>query len=419
MGGVSGTALVVGAGITGVSAAEWLRRDGWTVTLIDRVAPGDPAQTSYGNAGLIARGSIVPVATPGLALKAPKMLLDPMSPLFLRWSYLPRLLPWLVPFLRNGRKERMLEIVRALADIATDSVDRHLALARGTAAEAFIRTGRYVYAYPDRAAYEADLTGHALRREYGMDHEVLTGDALRAFDPALSPGLGVGAVYEDHGWIDSPGGYVAALAEHFARNGGAVERAEVVDIAPTEGGAAVTLAGGRRIEADKVALAAGVWSRRFAERLGHACPMIAERGHHVMYREPSAQPPCPIMISSGKFLLTPMRDGLRAAGTTEFAPIDAPENPAALAMLRAQVKRAYPGLTAAAEETWMGRRPTTVDSLPMIGAAPNAPHVLFAFGAQHIGLTLGPRIGRLTADIAAGRRPNVDLSPFRPDRFDR
>ena len=86
---------VIGAGIVGVSAAEWLRRDGHEVTLIDRIEPGSPEQTSYGNAGILASGGIVQVAVPGLPAKAPRMLLDPLGPLHLRWSYLPRLMPWL------------------------------------------------------------------------------------------------------------------------------------------------------------------------------------------------------------------------------------------------------------------------------------------------------------------------------------
>ena len=108
--------IVIGAGITGVCCAEWLRREGWSVTLVDRIRPGDPAQASYGNAGVLARNAIIPLSVPGLLREVPRLLLDPDSPLFLRWSYLPRLLPWLVPFLRNTRKYRFEKAVAALAE---------------------------------------------------------------------------------------------------------------------------------------------------------------------------------------------------------------------------------------------------------------------------------------------------------------
>ena len=66
----------------------------------------------------------------------------------------------------------------------------------------------------------------------------------------------------------------------------------------------------------------------------------------------------------------------------------------------------------------MGRRPSTTDSLPLIGSSPKAPSVLLAFGAQHVGLTSGAKTGRLVADLVAGRRPNEDIAAFSPSRFD-
>ena len=159
---MSKSIIVIGAGITGVSSAEWLRRDGWDVTIIDRIDPGHPDQTSFGNAGLIARGAIIPVSTPRLFFKAPAMLLNPNSPLYLRWSYLPRLAPWLVPFLRNGNERKVTEIAAALAALTNDSVDQHQALASGTSAAAFIHTGEYVNLYPQKSEYLARNMGSIL-----------------------------------------------------------------------------------------------------------------------------------------------------------------------------------------------------------------------------------------------------------------
>ena len=128
------TAIVIGAGITGVAAAEWLRRDGVRVTLVDRIDPGSDGQTSYGNAGLLARSAVLPLSEPGMMWTALKMLADRDSPLFLKWRYLPRLAPWMLPFLMNGQTRRMMPIVDALTSIVTDSVDQHEALAKGTKA---------------------------------------------------------------------------------------------------------------------------------------------------------------------------------------------------------------------------------------------------------------------------------------------
>ena len=105
------TVAVIGAGIVGVSTAIWLLRDGHDVILIDRKGPGEG--TSHGNAGLLASSGLVPVNTPGILGKAPKMLLNRNEPLFLKWSYLPRLMPWLLPFLRRATLEDVRHRARA------------------------------------------------------------------------------------------------------------------------------------------------------------------------------------------------------------------------------------------------------------------------------------------------------------------
>lgn len=407
-------AVVVGAGISGVASAIWLQRAGVEVTLVDRVRPGDPAQTSFGNAGILARCAVVPVSVPGLMAKAPGMLLDPNSPLFLRWSYLPKLLPWLVPFLRNGKKERVEAIVQALEPLTGDSVDQHMALAKGTGAEKYIRQGDYIYLYRSRADFEADGFGMALRAAHGFEPELREEGALREADPALSAAYTFGAAFTEHGWIGAPGPYVAALAAHFEEAGGTFRQAEVADVAEGR----VTFAGGEQVVADKVVLAAGIWSRKLAERLGHRVNMEAERGYHVMLENPSAKPPVPYMVADAKFAAVPMDQGLRCAGIVELGGTKAGPSQVPIDLLKNRIREVYPGLSWDREETWLGFRPSTVDSLPMVGASPKAPGVIFAFGAQHVGLTMGPRVGRMVAGIATGATPNVDMTPYRVDRFD-
>lgn len=406
-------AIVVGAGIAGVSAAEWLRREGWRVTLIDKAPPGDPGAASFGNGGILSRSGIVPVPGPGLLAKAPGMLLDPDGPLFLRWRYLPRLLPFLVPYLRAGRESEVRRIAGALAGLLGDCVDQHRALAAGTGAEGFIRSGDYGFLYRDRAGFERDAFGHGLRRAHGFEAEEIGRAEIEARDPALAPDWRFAAIYRDHGWIEDPGGYVAALAEHFAREGGAVRRGEVVEISP-EG--KVTLQGGASMRAEKVILAAGVWSRAIARKLGLKMPLESERGYHLMLEGASSKPAHPWMVVEAKAVTTPMRDGLRLAGVVEFGGTEAGPSRAPGELLRRAVPRIWPGLEWERESVWMGHRPATPDSLPMLGPVPGAPALVMATGGQHVGMTAGPRMGRMAARAAAGGG-NEDLSAFDPGRF--
>lgn len=413
---MSKSIIVVGAGITGVSSAEWLRRDGWQVTLIDRIEPGHPDQTSFGNAGLIARGAIVPVSVPGLFATAPAMLFNPSSPLYLRWSYLPRLLPWLIPFLRNGNVEKVKKIAAGLVALTDDSVDQHLAISAGTPAASFIHKGEYVNLYRTKTDYDKDPLSSSLRKTHGFDPDYIHRNEILERDPNIGPSYTFGTVYKDYGWITSPGDYVAALFGHYQSQGGNFVRGEVADIIAGDT-PSVTLKGGEVLRGDKIVLSAGAWSGKLAKTLTPRVKLEAERGYHVSMFNPNFTAPNPYMITDSKFVMTPMNGFLRAAGIVEFGGLDAPASQAPIKLLRKQMKVVYPALEFEYDEVWMGRRPTTPDSTPVLGESKSAPNLIHAYGGQHIGLTIGPRLGKMVADIASQRRTNIDISAYDVDRF--
>jgi D-amino-acid dehydrogenase len=412
----TGMTLIVGAGITGVCVAEWLRRDGWSVMLIDPVQPGSPQQTSYGNAGLLSRTSVMPIATQSLVRQLPSMLRDPSSPLFMRWSYLPRLLPWLVPFLRSASVERVEQISLALSALTFDANEQHLALARGTPAEAYLRRGELVSLYRDRQAYDGDALTRRTREKFGLVPELLNREGILARDPNIGPAYQFATVFDDYCWLSSPAAYLAALFEHFLRNGGCYRRSRVISVAP---GTApqLTLEDGETLTADTIVLASGAWSKTLARTAGIRVKLEAERGYHVALHSSAYRAPQPYFVIDAKFVLTPMDDALRAAGVAEFGGLDAPPSKRPVELIKEGVRRVYPGLDFDIGQSWMGSRPTTPDSLPVIGASELAPNILHAYGGQHIGLTIGAKVGRIVADLARRRRPNLDLRPYRPDRF--
>lgn len=410
------TALIVGAGITGVCAAEWLRRDGWTVVLIDPIQPGAPEQTSYGNAGLLSRTSVLPIATPSLLRNLPSMLLDPNSPLFLRWSYLPRLLPWLLPFLRSAKGERVGEISLAIAALTFDANEQHLSLVRGTPAAAFIRRGDLVSLYRNRQAYDGDVLTRQTREQFGLVPGLLDRKDILARDPNIGPAYQFATVFDDFCWLTSPGAYVASLFEHVMRNGGHFRRSRVVSLEPGTS-PRLLLDDGQTLAGDTIVLASGAWSGKLARTAGVRVRLEAERGYHVALHSSDYRAPHPYFVMDAKFVLTPMEDALRAAGVAEFGGLDAPASRQPVNLIKAGVRRVYPDLDFEIGQSWMGHRPTTPDSLPVIGETEGAPNILHAYGGQHIGLTIGAKIGRIIADLAGRRRSNLDLRPYRPDRF--
>jgi D-amino-acid dehydrogenase len=123
------------------------------------------------------------------------------------------------------------------------------------------------------------------------------------------------------------------------------------------------------------------------------------------------------MVASGKFVATPMDGRIRLAGIVEFGGLDAPPSRAPFELLRKNARAALPGVTWKEEIEWMGHRPAPADSIPIIGEVPGISGAYMGFGHHHIGLTGGPKTGRLLAQMIAGRTPNTDTSVYAPARF--
>ena len=128
-------------------------------------------------------------------------------------------------------------------------------------------------------------------------------------------------------------------------------------------------------------------------------------------------PPSPYMINDLKLAVTPMENGLRFAGRVEFSGIDSLESKKQFNIIRSGIKKIYPSLTWEEEDIWSGQRPSTSDSLPVLGNSKQNKNLFFAFGSQHVGITIGPKIGKITSDLIVGRKPNISLSQFSHDRF--
>lgn len=406
--------VVIGAGIVGLSTAIWLRRAGRDVTVVDKGKPG--MGTSYGNAGIIAACGIAPVTAPGLTRKGPLLLLDPNFPLFLRWSYLPRLAPWLRKYLSHANEADTRRISEGLRTIVCDSVEQHKALIKGTGAEHWITDSDYCFGYSDRAMFEADAFVLGLRREAGFVPELIEGNAVQDYEPALAKSVGLLAVMKDHAYVRAPHKYVQALAQVLLAEGGALKQAEVREVELDTGQIKAVITDQGRMECDKAVIATGVWSKPLAKKLGLNVPLESERGYHIVFKNPSITLNNPIMLATGKFVATPMEDGLRCAGIVEFGGLKAGPSKAPLKLMRKQVKKNFPTLEFDGVEEWMGHRPAPTDSLPLIGEIGGS-GVYAGFGHHHIGLTGGPKTGRMIADMIALGGSNLDTSPFDPLRF--
>ncbi len=406
--------VIVGAGIVGAATAIWLKRSGFDVTLVDKATPG--MATSYGNGCILASCSIVPVTGPGLIKNSPGYLADPNFPLFLRWSYVPKLIPWLVKYLSHANAKDAERISKGLTTIVGDSLEQHQSLAAGTRAEKWVQSSLYSFAYADRAAFDADAFTWKLRAEAGFVPELVEGAAVQEVEPILGANTQLLAVLKNHGFILNPASYVQDLVAVLADLGGRFVQAEVKDFDLSGGHVSAVETTQGRIECDEVVISSGIWSVPLMKKLGLNVPLEAERGYHVTLKDPSMRPNNPMMLTAGKFVATAMDQGIRCAGVVEFGGLSEKRSKAPLNLLRRKVKEVFPNLEYASDEEWLGFRPAPSDSLPLIGQVRNT-GIYTAFGHHHIGLTGGAKTGRMIAELISGTHPNIDMAAFSPMRF--
>lgn len=406
---------IIGAGIVGVSTAIWLQREGHHVTLLDKLGPA--GGTSYGNGGVLASCACVPVTVPGLIKKAPAMVLDKRSPLFLKWSYLPQLLPWLIKYLRHANADDTRRIAAALHGIVGDSLADHQALARGTGAEKWIVPCDYLYLYKDRRAFEADKFDWSLRRSLGIGWEELEGEGVQAYDDSFTGNLEFAVKLGNHGRIADPGRYVKDLAAHVVASGGDLKIANVERFNSKNERITSVVTDKGELHFDEFVITTGAWSGPFAKQLGITIPLESERGYHVELWNPSFMPKSPVMHTSGKFVITPMEGRLRLAGIVEFGGLVAGPSKAPYNLLLENIKKALPDLTWKEMTHWMGHRPAPSDSIPVIGPSPCFKNGWMGFGHHHIGLTGGPKTGQLLASMISNTRLNLNLASYAPVRF--
>ena len=406
---------VIGAGMVGVCCGLYLQNQGFSVEIVDKGRPGEGA--SSGNLGNLGIASCPPFATPGIVKQVPGMLFKSDSPLRIRWRYLPSLLPWFVAMARASKAERVEEIASArqsLLDKVHDALDP--LIAEAGAAELIGSTG-LLFTFESEKAYQGSHYAFDLRARNGVKQELLDGHEARQLEPSLTKDVVRAWFIPDLSHTADPEALVKSLAELFRRKGGSFLRRTVTGFEAGSAGVERILTDQDPLDAHNVVIAAGAFSRRLAKSLGTSLPLAAERGYHTVFHDAPMKMRVPVISVDRKLAVTPMRRGVRAGGFAEFAATDAPPDMRLARLARKNAEELFPELRSDAHSEWMGARPSFPDSIPVIGRSPKHRNAWFAFGHDHLGLTMGAITGRMISEMAAGKTPSVDPEPFKPERF--
>jgi D-amino-acid dehydrogenase len=407
--------LVIGAGVAGLSAALYLRRAGHAVTVLDPSPPAGGA--SFGNAGMISPDTAVPIALPGMLRQVPGWLVDPLGPLSVRPRYFPRALPWLLRWVEASRMSRVLAISDAMRALHRDAFECWRELLGADRFHALIRRAGMVHVWESETESPTAALERKLRERHGIASEALGPDELRQMFPGIARTIRRGVLVPGNGYTVSPARLVRTLGELLLEAGGRIEAERALKIIPREEGGYALMTNVAYRRAKVVVLAAGAWSGRLLAPLGVRVPLETERGYHVTLPSPGIELSTTLSNKTRSFGVTPMEEGLRVAGTVEIAGLDAPPDERRAEALLTQLRHMFPAVETRDHRLWMGFRPSTPDSLPILGEAPGRRGLYLAFGHGHFGMTGGPPSGRLVARLVAGADPGIDPAAYAPTRF--
>ena len=388
--------------------------------MLDSAEPG--RATSYGNAGFIALDHLLPLARPSTLKRVPKMLMDRDGPLTVHPPSLPWLMPWMARFARAAYSPaEVRKGVDAFVPLMAEADIAWKAEIQASGLGELFKTKGALYVYQSEAAFAAGEEERALQRSKGTEFEIVDGNRARALAPGLSDRI-VRGVYYSHGvHTINPYKVVAALAERFAADGGTILRGRVRGFG-RDGAHGVNRVTSveitdRSLPAGAVVIAAGRASGELTRLLGFNAPLVAERGYHVMLAPDNVRFDLPVSPAERGFVITPMEEGLRVAGTVELAAPHQPPSWHRADLLVRHLKDTFPGVGGAELSRWIGERPTLPDFRPAIGRAPRLANVYCGYGHQHVGLTLATATGRLIARQMAGEELPDAIKACDPGRF--
>ena len=404
---------VIGAGIIGVCIAHFLRKNGHEVILYDQNEPG--TQTSFGNAGLFASHECVTANSPQLWKNLPSMMFNKNSPVVIDWFHVLKHLPWVIRFLRNCTTARVEHIAKSLSDFSRHSVLAYEEIFNDVDVSNNIIHKEPIFIYESKKLFEQNQYAFNLRKKYNVHFDIISKEDIAKMEPNLKPIYYKGIVLKGESFTRSPLQITQKIFDNFIKNGGYFIKSKIESIHKMNDSLFLKC-NTKEQQFNKIVIAAGVWSNILARSIGDHFPLDTERGYHITFENKNNLLSHPVGWAKSGFYLTPMKDGIRAAGTVEIAGLKKQMNKNILDTIETTSRSILPKL-GKVKSKWMGFRSTLPDSLPVIGESQKCKNVYYAFGHQHLGLSLAAITGKVVLSLIENKTNNIDINPLNPYRF--
>jgi D-amino-acid dehydrogenase len=407
--------LVIGTGIIGVMSALYLQNAGRSVTFLER---GEIARgASAGNAGILAFPEIIPIPAPGIMKKAPRWLVDPLGPLSVPPAYAMKIAPWLWRFWKASSPRRFqygLDVQMRMMALAASEMQKVGAVPE--LAGHISNTGT-LDLYDNRTSFDAARHDWDLKEKAGIAFSRVDRSEIERLQPGLAPQF-QHAMFTPGGLqVADPYEFTRSIADLVLARGATLHKGEATRIEMVGESTIVSLKSGEKIDADKVIIACGAWSKTLAASLGDVVPLETERGYNTTLPEGAFDLTRQLYFNDHAFVVTPLSSGIRVGGAVELGGLDLPPNFRRSEALLNKAKRFLPGLKTEGGKQWMGFRPSLPDCLPVIGPSRASNSVIYAFGHGHLGLTQSAATAQLVTDLVTGAHPAISVDPFRASRF--
>tara|TARA_B110000438_G_scaffold296110_2_gene340282 strand:- start:503 stop:1759 length:1257 start_codon:yes stop_codon:yes gene_type:complete len=405
---------VIGAGIQGTCIALCLIKKGFKVTLIDRDDPGNQS-ASYGNAGHFSPYASVPVNRPDILADVPSMLLNSKGPLSLKWNYVPKMIPWILKFIKNCSKKNMMHTAKYMHQILDLALPAYDELFQDIDISKLVENRGIMYFWTDKDLKSRELE-IKIRNELGVKQQILTPNEIHDLEPHIKKIYHGGILYSDARHARNPKKILLKLFDLFLKKGGRFEKQNVQSISFTSENKPTIKTNLKFYNFDKVVIACGAFSKKLTDQLDEKIPLDTERGYHVHFKGYDHLLSRPVIFLNKGFGITPMEQGLRVVGTVEFGGLENPLSKKRILNLVNNARYLFPELKEYKDE-WLGFRPTLPDFLPVLGPSKNHKNLFYSFGHHHLGWTLGAISGKIISGMIAEENTNLDLSAYSSQRF--